>query len=55
VRGEGGGKREFAEWIAEEYETYCDDSQKPKIRELARGWEKLFAEKKNLNANGANT
>ena len=42
--------REFAKWIAEEYDSYCDDAQKPRVRDLARGWEKLFVEKKNLKA-----
>lgn len=42
--------RKFAKWIAEEYETYCSESQKPKVRELARGWEEQFVESNNLKA-----
>lgn len=40
--------REFADWIVEEYETYCNDDQKPRVTALARGWNKLFTESNNL-------
>ena len=39
--------RDFAKWIEEEYETYCNELQKPQVRELARAWGRQFADKKN--------
>jgi hypothetical protein len=37
----------FAKWIEEEYETYCNASQQPKVKELAKAWARLFADKTN--------
>ncbi len=41
---------QYANWIVYEFETYCSDSQKSKVSELAKGWEKLFNEKRNIIA-----
>jgi hypothetical protein len=44
--------REFADWIVEEHDTYCDDAQKAKIKELAEGWGRFFTQENNRMALG---
>jgi hypothetical protein len=40
--------RDLADWIKEEFETYCGKGQRSVVKQLAEGWETVFRENKNL-------